>query len=86
MNSKSKLEKLKEQKAKLEARIQMVEAREKTKDHKKDTRRKILIGSYYLDKARKNNSMSELAKIMDGYLTRENDRILFDLSLRNSKK
>lgn len=86
MTAKTKLEKLKDQKTKLEARIQLAEAREKVKDRKKDTRRKILIGSYYLDMARKDNTMAELAKIMDGHLTRDNDRILFELPAKKKSK
>lgn len=80
MKNKTRLDRLKEQKARLEARIQLVESKEKTKEHKQDTRRKVLIGSYYLDKAKKDNSMDEIVKIMDKYLTRDNDRLLFDLS------
>lgn len=72
------LEKLRKQKMVLEARIQATEARLKQDERKKDTRRKILIGSYYLDKAIKENSLSELNKRMSEYLTRETDRNLFE--------
>ena len=46
---------------------------------KKDTRRKILIGSYYLEKAIKNNEMEKIKTLMADYLTRNSDRNLFDL-------
>jgi len=85
MQAKTKLEQLKEQKKNLERRIQMAEAREKTKDKKKDTRRKILLGAYYLDKTTKDNSMDEIKKLMDRYLTRDSDRILFDLPIKAEK-
>lgn len=75
----SRLEKLKAQQAKLEARIQSVMARNKQHQRKNDTRRKILVGSYYLDQAIKDNKFDEIKKIMDGYLTRDSDRKLFDL-------
>ncbi len=75
----SQLEKLKAQQAKLQARIQLMESRTKESERKKDTRRKILVGSYYLDHARQNNQMEDVAKRMDGYLKRNSDRKLFDL-------
>lgn len=75
----SQLLKLKEQRAKLEARIQAAEARAKQDERKKDTRRKILVGSYYLERVVQNNQMDELIKKLDGFLTRNSDRKLFDL-------
>jgi len=70
---------LKEQRAKIEARIQAAEARAKNDERKKDTRRKILVGSYYLEQATKNKTLEELKKVMDQFLTRDSDRKLFDL-------
>jgi len=79
-NSKSsKVEQLKKKREELNARIQKLEASEKARDRKKDTRRKILIGSYYLEEARKNSKMDEIKHLMDGFLTRDSDRIIFDL-------
>ncbi len=75
------LAKLKAQREKLNAKIQKMEALEKERERKKDTRRKILIGAYYLDKAREKNMMGELNKIMLDFLTRESDKSLF----RNEK-
>lgn len=69
------LEKLKEQQAKLNARIQALEARTKTSERKKDTRKKILVGSYYLDQA----NFEEIKNAMASYLKRNSDRRLFDL-------
>lgn len=82
----SQLEKLKAQQAKLAARIQAVEARAKVSERKQDTRRKILVGSYYLDEAKKNNQMEGIKKLMDSYLTRDSDRVLFDLPKLISKE
>ena len=53
-------EKLEKQLAKAKARLQSFEAREKTSERKKDIRRKILIGAYYLDQAEKHNTMDDL--------------------------
>lgn len=77
--SKSTLEKLKLQREKINSRIQATEARLKTSDRKKETRKKILIGSYYLDEALKENKIDEIKTIMDKYLKRNSDRSLFDL-------
>jgi hypothetical protein len=77
---KSNLEKLKVQKSKLDARIQIAEARAKIKEKKNDLSRKILIGTYHLDNAIKNNSMHEINKLMDQYLIRDYDRSLFGLA------
>ncbi len=73
------LERLKAQQAKLQARIQLMEARHKTSERKKDTRRKILIGAYYWEQAKEHNTQEDIKKIMDSYLTRNSDRQLFDL-------
>lgn len=79
--SKSTLEKLKTQREKINSRIQAAEARLKTSDRKKETRKKILIGSYYLDEALKENKIDAIKSIMDKYLKRNSDRSLFDLEL-----
>lgn len=79
--SKQALEKLKEQRDKLNARIQQKEARLKSSERKMDTRKKILIGSYFLDNAIKENKLDEIKSLMDKYLKRNSDRFLFDLEL-----
>ncbi len=78
----SHLEKLKAQRAKIEARIQAAESRTKQAQRKQDTRRKILVGSYYLDQAQKENNFNEIKKLMNDYLTRDSDRKLFELPLK----
>ena len=77
--SKNYLGRLKEQREKLNARIQSAENRVKTSMRKCETRKKILIGGYNLEKATKGNGMGELNKIMQGFLKRDSDRILFGL-------
>jgi hypothetical protein len=85
MSTISALEKLKTKKAQLEARIQAMEARNKSKERKIDTRKKILIGSYYLNQATKESKLDELTKIMDKFLERDNDRQLFGLAPKTKK-
>ena len=79
------LQKLKNKQEQLKVRIQAVEAREKTKIRKQDTHRKILVGAYFLDKAIKENTMGALRKELDTFLTRDSDRVLFDLPLKENK-
>lgn len=42
------IEKMQEQKAKLDARIQQLKNRQAMEERKKDTRRKILAGAYFI--------------------------------------
>ena len=74
------LDSLKKKRDVLNARIRLMQNREQSKERKDNTRRKILIGSYYLDKANKNNSFDDVVKLMDSYLTRDSDRKLFGLT------
>lgn len=78
--TKPTLEKLKEQRSQLDRRIQAIESRNKVAERKNDNRRKILLGSYYLEEAKKNNQWETVKKLMDDYLKRNTDRVLFDLS------
>ena len=74
------LDSLKKKRDVLNARIRLIQNREQSKERKDNTRRKILIGSYYLDQANKNNSFDDVVKLMDSYLTRDSDRKLFGLT------
>lgn len=77
---KSKIEKLKKKQEILKARIQLIENREKAKERKIDTRKKILVGSYFIEKYSEDKKEKELTKLMSQYLTRESDRKVFGLS------
>lgn len=80
-HSKRTLEKLKQQRDKLNARIQQKESRLKQSERKIETRKKILVGSYFLDNATKENKINEIKTLMSNYLKRNSDRILFELDL-----
>lgn len=45
---KETIEKMQQQKAKLDARIQQLKNRQASEERKKDTRRKILAGAYFI--------------------------------------
>jgi len=76
----TRLESLKKQQDQLKAKIQALEASEFSRERKRETRRKILVGAYYLDKMRAENRFDELVGLMDAYLSRDTDRVLFNLS------
>ena len=81
----SDLDSLKKKRDIINACIRLMQNREQSKERKDNTRRKILIGSYYFEQANKNNSFDSVVKLMDSYLTRDSDRMLFDLSpIKNS--
>jgi len=75
----SQIEKLKRQKQIIEARIQKAEARHKQIEKKADTRRKILLGAYFLEKMKKDGSLESIKADLDQFLTRNTDRALFGL-------
>lgn len=75
----SKVDSLKKKRDILNARIQLIQNREQSKIRKGETRKKILIGAYYLEQAEKKNSFDDLLKLMDTYLIRGSDRKLFNL-------
>ena len=73
-------EKLKQEKAKK----QKIEARKRTLESKAqratDTRRKILVGAFMLDRMAKNEeTKTKVLGQLDQYLTRDDDRELFSL-------
>lgn len=73
---------LKDKQSKIKARIQNLQASDKSKERKMETRRKVLVGAYYLEKAKESKKMDELNSLMDSYLSRNFDRVLFGLKLR----
>lgn len=75
------VEKLKEQKRQLDARIKKIETLEKTKKRKEDTRRKIIIGGAMMAYAAKNPKFSEnLYRHLENLVIAPKDRTLIGLS------
>ena len=77
-----KLERLEEDKLKIEAQIYQERTRQNSKKRKQDTRRKILIGAFCLSLLEQGKSINikdkdELYEMMNNYLSNENDRQLF---------
>lgn len=80
---KATLERLKQQQKMLANRISQLESRQRQNERKQETRRKILVGAYYLDTARKTGTIVELNKKMTEFLTRASDKVLFCLPIHN---
>ncbi|HAU2056269.1 TPA: mobilization protein, partial [Legionella pneumophila] len=51
----------------------------KSRERKRDTRRKILVGSYFIDKANQEGTLFDLYQKIDKYIKRNADRELFHL-------
>lgn len=79
--SQKALERLEKKQAELKAQIQNLKARTRKEEERQQTRRKILVGAYYLEQAEKSNEMEDIKKRMADFLTRNSDRTLFDLPL-----
>ncbi|MGQ3890233.1 mobilization protein [Legionella sp. CNM-1927-20] len=75
----NRLEQLKQKQEQLRAQIQKLESLEKSRERKRDIRRKILIGSYFLDKANEEGTLFDLYLEIDKYIKRNADRELFHL-------
>ena len=83
----SKIETLKKKKEQIEARIKNMEAKEKSKAKKLDTRRKILIGVMVMEQMEKDEIVKKkILMNLDGFLTRPMDRMLFDLDASQSSR
>jgi large subunit ribosomal protein L7/L12 len=77
------LERARKKAAEAAALERLVRSKNAAEDRKKDTRRKILIGSMSLERAATYPDYKErLQTELDKYLTRDDDRGLFELATR----
>lgn len=72
-----KLQKLEAKQKTIAATAQQLQKSIGVIKRKQDLQRKILVGTYYLEQAQKNNTMLELQNIMLSYLQKERDKYLF---------
>ena len=64
----------------IEARIDRQTILQTKQERKDDTRRKIILGSFFMYFVEQNNlDHAAMLKMLDNYLTRPHDRKLFDL-------
>ena len=73
-------------KKQLEARIQNLKTRDAKRLYKDETRRKILVGAYILDKHDKAGSVDKLLLELDKFLFKPHDRALFGFEPRKDEK
>ncbi len=82
-----RLEQLLKKREELSAQIQKIRAREATQKRKENTRRKILLGALVMEMMSKGElDRDKLMKRLDGFLTREIDRKLFELPVLEERK
>ncbi len=82
-----RLEQLLEKRSQLNAQIQKIRARETSQKRKEDTSRKILLGALVMEMMSKGElDRDKLMKRLDGFLTLEIDRKLFELPVKEERK
>jgi large subunit ribosomal protein L7/L12 len=78
-----RLEQLLKRREELNAQIQKIKAQEASQKRKFDTRRKILLGALMMEMMDSGElDKNKIMKRLDGFLTRDIDRSLFDLPPR----
>ena len=79
-----KLDDLLKKREQLNAQIQKERNKQSQQKRKEDTRRKILLGSLMMDLMKKGElEEKKIMKRLDGFLTKETDRKLFDCPITN---
>ena len=80
----SRLEQLLKKQEELKAQIRKEKNKLSQQERKKDTRRKILLGALMMNMIKKGElDEQKILKRLDGFLTKDIDRQLFDLSVKN---
>lgn len=80
MKEEERLKKLREKRDQLAAQVRVLEDRQKERERKLDTRRKIIAGALALEHAEKDEAFGQtLARLLHRYVERKGDRELFDL-------
>ncbi len=79
----SRLEQLLKKQEELKAQIRKEKNKLSQAERKKDTRRKILLGALMMEMMKKRElDEKKIMKKLDGFLTRDTDRKLFDFPLK----
>lgn len=82
--SADKIGKLEKQVEQAKARLQAAKAREREKERKLLTRKKILLGAYMLKQLESGRMKSDVMQAeLDRFLVSDRDRALFDLPPKN---
>ncbi|MGK7935609.1 MAG: hypothetical protein AB4206_07365 [Xenococcaceae cyanobacterium] len=79
-----KLDELLKKREQLNAQIQKERNKQSQQQRKEDTRRKILLGALMMEMMKKGElDEKKIMKRLSGFLTKDIDRKLFDLSVKN---
>lgn len=78
-----KIKKLQSKQNEIQKKIEHLKNKDLLKNKKDEINRKIIIGSFFLEKYEKENKLNELKEILKTYLTKKRDRKLFDLDDEN---
>ena len=79
-----RLDDLLKKREQLNAQIQKERNKHSQQKRKDDTRRKILLGSLMIEMTKKGElDEKKIRKRLDGFLTKDTDRKLFDLPVKN---
>jgi hypothetical protein len=80
-----RVQKLEERQRRLRMQLERAKAAEAVQERKRDARRKIVVGAMVLGLVERGEWPRErLLEKLDQYLTRDHDRELFDLPMRES--
>lgn len=77
LTSEQKLEGLLKKQNAIKNRISSITSRIRNEQDKRLTRKKILVGAYFLEKYKE--EPNRLNEMLNGFLARDNDRLLFGL-------
>ncbi len=77
LTAEQKLQRLLNKQNAIKNRISSITSRIRNEQDKRLTRKKILIGAYFLEKY--NGEPNRLNEMLNGFLVRDNDRLLFGL-------
>ena len=78
-----KLAKLEAQRKRIEDRMRGIRAKQRERERRDDTRRKILLGAAFLNYIKERpNRRADVMGVVDQFLDRDADRALFDLPPR----
>ena len=78
-----RLDTLKDRRTKLNERIKDLEARERIKERKQDTRRKIIVGALvmtHMEKNKRSEFTKKVKALINEYVVKDKDRALFGLA------
>ena len=76
----NELEKLLEKEKQIKAKIQAAKSKEREKERKIETRKKILVGAMVIEGMKNSDEYaSKIQQNLDKYLTKNKDRVLFNL-------